>query len=75
MSNSKFLNIDGLSLFLSQLKKIFASKDIVKVSTAGLVPAPSVSDSGKFLSGNCTWQSESVSLSNDSTYVPLDGGD
>lgn len=75
MSDNKFLNINGLSLVLSQLKNIFASKDIVKVSSSGLVPPPTMSDSDKFLSGNCTWENESVSLSLDDTYVPLDGGD
>ena len=75
MSDNKFLNINGLSLFLTQLKNIFASKNIFNTSNPGLVPPTNSSDSTLFLSGNCTWQNESVSISDDSTYVPLDGGD
>lgn len=70
-----FLDLPGLTLFLNKIKGLFATKDIVSVSKSGLVPPPSSSDSQKFLSGNCTWQNESVSLSSDDSYVPLDGGD
>ena len=75
MSDNKFLNLNGLSLFLVQLKNIFASKNVFNASTPGLVPPPNSSDNAKFLSSNCTWEQESVSLSQDNAYVPLDGGE
>ncbi len=72
--SQNFLDLPGLSLFFNKIKDLFATKDIVSVSNPGLVPPPSSSDSKKILSGNCTWQYESVSLSTDETYEPLDGG-
>lgn len=70
-----FLDLPGLSLFLNKIKDLFATKDIVSVSKPGLVPPPSSADSQKVLYGNSTWQFESVSLSSDNAYEPLDGGD
>lgn len=75
MNDNKYLSFPGLSLFFSNLKKLFATKDIVSSSGAGLVPAPKTTDVGKVLSSDCTWQTESVSISSDNAFEDLDGGD
>ena len=69
MNDNKYLSFPGLSLFFS------ATKDIVSSSGAGLVPAPKTTDVGKVLSSDCTWQTESVSISSDNAFEDLDGGD
>ena len=68
MNDNKYLSFPGLSLF-------FSTKDIVSSSGAGLVPAPKTTDVGKVLSSDCTWQTESVSISSDNAFEDLDGGD
>lgn len=72
--NIKYSGINTVKAILANISLRYATKDTVSVAKPGLVPAPSSSDSQKVLSGNCTWQNESVSLSDDDNYVPLDGG-
>lgn len=75
MSNVKYSGLNTIKAVLNQIASRYATKDVVAISKSGLVPAPTSSDAKKVLSGKCTWQNESVSISDDNTYVPLDGGE
>ena len=70
----KYFGINSLSSLLTELKNKFATKDIVSTSSPGLVPQPQSSDAQKILYGNCAWGYESVSLSDNNTFEPIDEG-
>lgn len=70
----KYFGLNSLRFLLSKISEQYATKEIVSTSASGLVPAPMPSDNTKVLKGDCTWQYESVSLSDDNSYVPLEDG-
>lgn len=45
----------------SELPTVMTGSDTVTNGTSGLVPAPKIADANKFLKGNGTWASASVS--------------
>ena len=70
--NIIYMGKNSLNALLSKLSDRYATKEIVSTSKPGLVPSPNSTDSNKVLSGNCTWQNESVSLSSDTTFEALE---
>lgn len=70
--NIIYMGKNSLNALLSKLSDRYATKEIVSTSKPGLVPSPNSTDSNKVLSGNCTWQNESVSLSSDTTFEVLE---
>lgn len=72
--NVKYSGINTIKAIIENIASKYATKDTFSVSKSGLVPAPSSSDTQKILVGNCTWQNETVSLSDDDAFVPLEGG-
>ena len=70
----KYFGPNSLRSLLSKLPEKYATKAIVSSSNPGLVPPPMASDNTKVLKGDCTWQSESVSIAEDNAYIPLNDG-
>lgn len=70
--NIFYIGKNALSTLVNEITNKFATKDIVSTSNPGLVPAPTSADVNKVLSGNCEWRNESVSISSDNTYAPLE---
>ena len=59
-------NVPSNAKFTDTTYNVFSS------SNSGLVPSPGSSDSDKILSGAGNWRNESVSVSSDDTYIPLE---
>lgn len=70
--NIFYIGKNALSTLVDEITNKFATKELVSTSKPGLVPSPNSTDSNKVLSGNCTWQNESVSLSSDTTFEALE---